>query len=85
MHSSPAGDNATTAPAADERICRREWLQVGWHALSPKIAPSRGATWTPIYNTWLLGPTRLHKPDGISIGLAGLTTVTDRQTTLLGL
>jgi len=36
-------------------------------------------------NTCFLGPTRVHNPNGISIGLgsavfAGLTTVTDRQT-----
>jgi len=32
-------------------------------------------------NTWLLGPTRVHIPNGISIGsavFAGITTVTDR-------
>jgi len=35
-----------------------------------------------------LGPTHVHNPNGISIGLAvfaGLTVVTDRQTTLLHL
>ena len=34
-------------------------------------------------NTWFLEPTRVHNPNGISIGsvvFAGLTTVTDRQT-----
>ena len=46
----------------------------------------------PPTNTWFLGPTRVHNPDGISIGsavFAGLTIVTDRptdrQTTLLDL
>jgi len=37
-------------------------------------------------NTGFLGPTRVHISNGISIGsadFAGLTTVTDRQTTLL--
>jgi len=29
---------------------------------------------------WFLGPTRILNPNGISIGFAGLTTVTDRQT-----
>jgi len=38
-------------------------------------------------NTWFLGHTRVLNPNGISIGsaiFAGLTSVTDRQTTLLG-
>jgi len=37
--------------------------------------------------TWFIGPTRVLNPNGISIGpaiFAGLTSVTDRQTTLLG-
>jgi len=37
----------------------------------------------PLSNTWYLGPMRVPKPNGISIGstvFAGLTTVTDRQT-----
>jgi len=43
-------------------------------------------------NTWFTGPTRVHNPEGISIGsaiFAVLTSVTDqltdRQTTLLGM
>jgi len=39
-------------------------------------------------NTWSLGPTQVLNSNGISIGSAvfvGLTSVTDRQTTLLGL
>jgi len=39
MHSSSTGDNATTAPAADECICRREEWQVGRRVLSPKNCP----------------------------------------------
>jgi len=38
--------------------------------------------WTPS-NTWFPGPTQVLNPNGISIGsavLAGLTSVTDRQT-----
>jgi len=38
--------------------------------------------WTPI-NRWFPWPTRVHNPNGISIGspvIAGLTSVTDRQT-----
>ena len=41
----------------------------------------------PPYNTWLLGPTQVLNPNGSSIGaavFAGLTSVTDRQSTLLG-
>ena len=37
----------------------------------------------PPSNTWFLGPTRVHVPDGISMGptvFTGLTVVTDRQT-----
>jgi len=36
----------------------------------------------PQSNTWFLGPTRVHNPNGISIGssvVAGLTIVTDRD------
>ena len=51
--------------------------------LSLEIAPSHSwETWTPS-NTWFLGPTRVHDPNGISIGsavFAGLTSVTDRPT-----
>jgi len=41
----------------------------------------------PPSNTWFLRLTRVLNPNGISIGaavFAGLTSVTDRQTTLLG-
>jgi len=51
-----------------------------------KIVPSHGGDLDPhhpISNTRFLGPTGVHNPDGISIGLAafaGLTIVTDRPT-----
>ena len=51
----------------------------------PIRAPSHGGS-GPTYNTWFLGLTRVLNPNGILIGaavFAGLTTVTDRQTTLL--
>jgi len=51
-----------------------------------KIAPSRGGS-EPQSNTWFPGPTRVLNPNGISIAstvFAGLTSVTDGQTTLLG-
>ena len=52
-----------------------------WDAPSPlKIAASHGGSGPPS-NTWLLGPTRVLNPNGISIGsavFAGLTSVTDR-------
>ena len=54
-------------------------------ALPLSKLPLPMGAWTPS-NTWFLGPTRVLNP--ISIGsavFAGLTTVTDRQTTLLGL
>ena len=46
------------------------------------IAPSRVGIWTPS-NTWFLGPTEVHIPNGNSVGsavFAGLTVVTDRPT-----
>jgi len=49
---------------------------------SPQNSPFTCGIWTPV-NEWFLGPTRVHIPNGISIGsavLAGLTVVTDRQT-----
>jgi len=56
-----------------------------------KIAPFLAEVWT-LSNTWFLGPTQLHNPNGISISsavFAGLMMVTDRptdrQTTLLRL
>jgi len=59
-----------------------------WDAPSPplKIAPPNGGSGLPS-NTWFLGPTRVLNLNGISIGAAvftGLTSVADRQTTLLG-
>ena len=48
----------------------------------PQIAPLHGASGPPCY-TWFLGPTQVHRPNGISISsviVAWLTTVTDRQT-----
>jgi len=58
-----------------------------WDAPFPlKIAPSHGGSGPPS-NTWFPGPTRILSPNRISIGsaiFAGLTSVTDRQTTLLG-
>jgi len=50
------------------------------------IAPSHGAS-GPQSNTWFRGPTLVLNPNGISISsavFAGLTSVTDRQTMLLG-
>ena len=53
--------------------------------LAPQNCPSHGGIWTPS-NTWFPGPTRVLNPNGISIGsaiFARLTSITDRQTTLL--
>jgi len=47
-----------------------------------KIAHSPVDIWPPS-ETWYLLPTRVHNPNGISVGSAfsaGLTTVTDRPT-----
>jgi len=55
--------------------------------LSLKIAPSHGGSGSPS-NTWFFEHTRVFHPNGISIGsavFAKLTTVTNRQTTLLRL
>jgi len=52
----------------------------------PKNCHSHGGSGPPS-NTWFLGPTRVLNPKGISIGsavFAGVTSVTDRQTMLLG-
>ena len=48
----------------------------------PQNCPFPWGIWTPS-NIWFPGPTRVLKPNGISIGaavFAGLTSVTDRQT-----
>jgi len=57
------------------------------HPFSPSklLLPIGGSG--PPSNTWFSGPTRVINPNGISIGAAvfvWLTSVTDRQTTLLG-
>jgi len=52
----------------------------------PKNALSHGG-YGPPSNTWFPEPTRVLNPNGLSIGsavFAGLTTVTDRQTSLFG-
>jgi len=52
----------------------------------PQNCPSHGGSGPPS-NAWFLGPTRVLDPNGISVGaavFAGLTSVIDRQTTLLG-
>jgi len=51
-----------------------------------KFAPSHGGSGAPS-NTWFPGPTQVLNPNSSSIGaavFAGLTSMTDRQTTLLG-
>jgi len=55
--------------------------------LSPSKLPLPKGGSGPPCNTWLLGLTGVLNPNGILIGaavFAGLTSVTDRQTTLLG-
>jgi len=58
-----------------------------WDAPFPlKIAPYMGDL-DPSSNIWFPGHIRVMNPNGISVGatvFAGLTSVTDRQTTLLG-
>jgi len=58
--------------------------RVGWHVLPPpKKMPIRTGRFGPPFSTWFLGPSRIHNPNGISIGsavFAGYTTVTDRPT-----
>jgi len=54
--------------------------------LTQKFARSHGGIWTPS-NTWFPAPTEALNRNGSSIGaavFARLTSVTDRQTTLLG-
>jgi len=51
--------------------------------LSPQNCLFPWGTWTPSNLLWLLGPTTVHNPNGISIGsvvFAGLMIVTDRLT-----
>jgi len=60
----------------------RESLYFTMPLLPLKIAPSHGES-VPLSNTWFLGPTEVHNPNGTSIGsavFAGLTIVTDRPT-----
>jgi len=45
------------------------------HVLSPKNLPLRMGNWTPS-NTCFLGPTRVQKPNGISIGSAVFARLT---------
>jgi len=55
-----------------------------WDALAPQNCPFSWGIWTQS-NTQFSGPTRVLNPNGISIGsdvFAGLTSVTDQQTTL---
>jgi len=60
------------------------WQRGTWQwtaPFSPKCRFPRG-DWTP-FKTWFRGPTRVHNPNGMSVGssvFAGLTTVTDRPT-----
>ena len=54
---------------------------------SPKNLPLPMGGSGPPSNTWFPGSTQVLNPNGSSIGaavFAGLTSVTDRQTTLLG-
>jgi len=55
---------------------------------SPQNLPlAMGGSGPHASNTWFPGPTQVLNPNGSSIGaavFAGLTSVTDRQTTLLG-
>jgi len=56
-----------------------------WDALPLKIVPSHGGSGPPS-NTWFPGPSRVLNPNSIWIGsavFAGLTSVTDRQTSRL--
>jgi len=51
-------------------------------AAAPSKLPLPMRIWTPS-NTWFLGPTRVHNPNGVSLGsavFAGLKIVIDRQT-----
>jgi len=61
-------------------------LYNGTPILPQKFAPSHGGSGLPS-NTWFPGPTQVLNPNGSSIGaavFAGLTSVTDQQTTLRG-
>ena len=68
--------------------CRRVSLYFTMGRSFPlENCPFPWGIWTPS-NAWFLESTRAHNPNIVSIGsavFAGLTTVTDRQTMLLGL
>ena len=55
------------------------------HPFPPQNCPFAWGIWTPS-NTWFFRPTGVHNPNGIFISsavFAGLTIVTERQTTTL--
>jgi len=64
------------------------YFTMGRHFPPSKLPLPMGEWWRwPPSNTWFLQPTRVLNPNNISIGsavFAGFTSVTDRQTTLLG-
>jgi len=72
MHLSPAGDNAPTAQAADERICLF----------------AQGDLDPPLSNKWFLGTIGVQNPNDVSNGTAVFGSWlwrTDRRTTVLAL
>ena len=66
------------SPAHD----RRSLYFTTGRPFTPQNCPFPWGIWTPS-NTWFLGPTRVHNPNGISISSAlftGLTSVTNQST-----
>ena len=87
MHSYVTHDSLDPPESTSKTASRS--VQPFLHSSGPKVPilyngpllPLKIDIWTPIYNTWLLGPTRIHNSNGILIGsvvLAGLMMVTDR-------
>ena len=84
-HTSPTPNGIPIGSAA----LHSSWQKVPILYNGPPLSPSKLSfrtvgIWTP-FNTRFLGPTRVHIPNDISIGLAvfaGLTTVTDRTSSL---
>ena len=76
LHPKPHVDPINRFSAAHRRVCP-------YFTCPPKLPlPLRGSGPSP--NTWFLGTTQVHNPNGISIGSAvfvALTVVSCRQTT----
>jgi len=80
----PPNSASQTASQLVQPFCTAHSRQFLYFTLSTNFPFSCGSG--PLSNTWFPGPTRVLNPNGnSSSSFGGLTTVTDRQTVLLGL